>query len=90
MEGITYNSNFMPILHWCDNGVASWYDIAVAIGEISTKNGLINSPSFVNPIKSEKYPTKAKRPNFSLLDCTSSKEFLNFKGEYWRNSLEIQ
>ncbi len=84
-----YNSNQMPILHWCDNGVASWYDIAVAIGEISTKNGLIKSPSIVNPIKSEKYPTKAKRPNFSLLDCTTSKEFLDLKGEYWRNSLEI-
>ena len=89
METNYYNSYHMPILHWCDNGVASWYDIAVAIGEISTKNGLIKSPSLVNPIKSENYPTKAKRPNFSLLDCTTSKEFLDLKGEYWRNSLEI-
>ncbi len=89
LEKNIYNFNFMPILHWCDNGIASWYDIAVAIGEITTKNGLIDSPSFINPIKSENYPTKAKRPNFSLLDCTSSKEFLNLKGEYWRNSLEI-
>tara|TARA_B100000886_G_scaffold54682_1_gene33555 strand:- start:21299 stop:22198 length:900 start_codon:yes stop_codon:yes gene_type:complete len=89
MDANYYNSNQMPILHWCDNGVASWYDIAVAIGEISTKNGLIKSPSIVNPIKSENYPTKAKRPNFSLLDCTTSKEFLDLKGEYWRNSLEI-
>ena len=89
MEGNLYNINFMPILHWSDNGIASWYDVAVAIGEISAKNGLVNSPAFVNPIKSENYPTKAKRPNFSLLDCTSSKKFLNLKGEYWRNSLEI-
>ena len=88
MERTLYNLNFMPILHWCDNGIASWYDIAVAIGEISTKNGLINSPSLIKPIKSENYPTKAKRPNFSLLDCTSSKEFLDLEGEYWRNSLE--
>ena len=89
MEGNLYNFNFMPILHWSDNGIASWYDIAVAIGEISSKYGSVNSPAFVNPIKSENYPTKAKRPNFSLLDCSSSKEFLNLKGEYWRNSLEI-
>ena len=89
MEGNIYDFNFMPILHWSDNGIASWYDIAIAIGEISAKNGLVNLPAFVNPIKSENYPTKAKRPNFSLLDCSSSKEFLNFKGEYWRNSLEI-
>ena len=89
MEKNIYNFNNMPILHWCDNGIASWYDVAVAIGEISTKNGLVNSPSRINPIKSDNYPTKAKRPNFSLLDCTSSQEFLDLKGEYWRNSLEI-
>lgn len=89
MENNFYELPFMPILHWCDNGIASWYDIAVAIGEISKKNGLINSPAYINPINSENYPTKAKRPNFSLLDCASSKELLNLKGEYWRNSLEI-
>ena len=81
--------NFMPILHWCDNGIASWYDIAIAIGEISAKNGLLNSPAFINPIKSENYPTKAKRPRFSLLDCNSSRDFLGLKGEYWRKSLEV-
>ncbi len=84
-----YKDNFMPILHWCDNGIASWYDIAIAIGEISAKNGLVNFPAFINPIKGENYPTKAKRPSFSLLDCTSSREFLDLKGEYWRKSLEI-
>lgn len=81
--------NFMPILHWCDEGIASWYDVAIAIGEISAKNGLVNFPAFINPIKSENYPTKAKRPTFSLLDCTSTREFLGLKGEYWRKSLEI-
>ena len=62
MERNQYNLKFMPILHWSDNGIASWYDIAVAIGEISAKNGIINSPAFINPIKSENYLTKAKRP----------------------------
>ena len=49
-EKTSYNFKFMPILHWCDNGIASWYDIAVAIGEISAKSGLIDSPSFINPL----------------------------------------
>ena len=89
MEKNLYNYNFMPILHWSDNGIASWYDIAVAIGEISAKNGIVDSPAFVNPIKSENFPSKAKRPCFSLLDCSTSKEFLDLQGEYWRNSLEI-
>ncbi len=89
LERNIYKDNFMPILHWCDNGIASWYDIAIAIGEISTKNGLLNSPAFINPVKSENYPTKAKRPRFSLLDCNSSRDFLGLKGEYWRESLEV-
>ena len=82
-------NKFMPILHWCDNGIASWYDVAVAIGEIGAKNGLVNFPAFVNPVKGENYPSKVKRPSFSLLDCSSSREFLDLKGEYWRKSLEI-
>ena len=88
LESDVNNKNFMPILHWCDNGIASWYDIAIAIGEISAKNGLVDFPAFVNPIKSENHPTKAKRPRFSLLDCASSRKFLGLKGEYWRKTLE--
>ena len=89
LEKNLHKDNFMPILHWSDLGVASWYDIAVAIGEIGAKNGLINFPAFVNPIKSENYPRKAKIPRFSLLDCASSRDFLGLKGEYWRESLEV-
>ena len=89
MDKNLHNNNFMPILHWCDNGIASWYDIAIAIGEISAKNGLVNSPAFINPIKSENFPSKARRPSFSLLDCASSRDFLGLKGEYWRKSLEV-
>tara|TARA_Y100000589_G_scaffold232620_1_gene220160 strand:+ start:2066 stop:2977 length:912 start_codon:yes stop_codon:yes gene_type:complete len=83
------NNKFMPILHWSDKGIASWYDVAIAIGEISTKYGLVDLPAFVNPVKSENFPTIARRPSFSLLDCTSSREFLALDGEYWRKSLEV-
>ena len=41
----------LPVLHWCDAGVASWYDIAVAVGEMSTNIGLIGT-SIVKPITS--------------------------------------
>ena len=88
LENDLNKKNFMPILHWCDNGIASWYDVAIAIGEISARNGLVDFPAFVNPIKSENNPTKAKRPRFSLLDCASSRQFLGLKGKYWRKTLE--
>jgi len=88
LENDLNKKNFMPILHWCDNGIASWYDVAIAIGEISAKNGLVDFPAFINPIKNKNHPNKAKRPRFSLLDCASSRQFLGLKGEYWRKTLE--
>ena len=89
LENNLYEGDFMPILHWCDNGIASWYDVAIAIGEISSENGLVNLPAIVNPVKSENYPSKAKRPSFSLLDSYSSRKFLDLEGEYWRKTLEV-
>ena len=38
LEKNLYKDNFMPILHWSDHGIASWYDIAIAIGEIRCQN----------------------------------------------------
>ena len=65
----------VPILHWCDDGLASWYDVAYTIGEIAEELGIITKSAYIEPIKTSKYISKAKRPNFSLLDCESSKRF---------------
>ena len=61
-----------PILHWSDAGAASWYDVAVAIGELGHSLGLVDAPAKVNPITTADYPTPASRPNYSLLDCTTT------------------
>ena len=76
------------INHWTCNGITSWYDIAVAIGDIATKYQILKSPAEIIPIKTENYPTLAKRPKYSILDCTSTKEILNLNGKYWRHELE--
>ena len=58
----------MPaVMHWSDNGAASWYDVAVAVGRIGTELGLIDSPAQVQPITTSDYPTPAERPSYSLL-----------------------
>ena len=43
--------------------------------------------SKVIPIPSTHYVTKAKRPRFSLLDSTLTKELLKIENDYWRYSL---
>ncbi len=76
------------LFHWSDCGVASWFDFAVAIGEIGTQLKLIKSPAKVIPIKSKDYKTDAERPKYSILDCTSTIDLLNAEQIYWRDSLK--
>ena len=41
----------------------------------------------VIPIKSSEFPTLAKRPNFSLLDISSSTSLLDLRPLHWRKEL---
>ena len=88
---INFLSKSKPIpslLHWCDAGVASWYDFAYAIGELGVEKGLISQSARVIPIKSIDYQTIAKRPHFSLLNCEGSKDILEEDQYHWRSELE--
>ena len=75
------------ILHACDSGIASWYDVAESLGEIGEELGLIDQKAEVKPIKSEEYFTLAKRPIFSALESNYTFDILNLKSKHWRNSM---
>jgi len=75
------------ILHWSDAGAASWYDFAVAIGELGVAAGLIGKAALVRPLTSADYPTPAQRPSYSLLDCTASRAALGLEPLHWRAGL---
>jgi dTDP-4-dehydrorhamnose reductase len=75
------------ILHWSDAGVASWYDFAEAIGELGSQVGLLERPAAVEPITTADYPTPARRPSYSLLDCSASRAALHLAAQHWRHSL---
>lgn len=79
---IASNSNQYGTYHYSNEGVTSWFDFAKAIfeiGKLSVK---------VNPIPTKAYPTKAKRPHFSVMDKNKIKSTFNIDIPYWRNSLE--
>ena len=75
------------IYHWSDAGVCSWYDFAVAIGEEAKALGLIEDAAQVVPIRSEDYPTPARRPAYSVLDKTASWRDLELQPVHWREQL---
>ena len=74
--------------HWSDAGAASWYDFAVAIGELGVTAGLLSRAAAVEPIPTAEYPTPAQRPSYSLLDCTATRAALQLQPEHWRWALQ--
>lgn len=78
------------VYHWTDEGVASWYDFALAIQELGIEKGLLNQAIPVLPIPSSQYPTPAKRPHYSVLDKISArKAFASLNPTHWRKQLSF-
>jgi dTDP-4-dehydrorhamnose reductase len=77
----------VAIYHWTDLGVASWYDFAVAIQEEALARGLLPRAVPVVPVKSIAYPTRARRPAFSVLDGASTRAMLRVPAQHWRHNL---
>ena len=82
-----YANEQTPIIHLSDLGIASWYDVAMAVGEIGIELGILNKMARVLPIKSCNYPTIAKRPEFSALDSEMARNFLDIKPMHWRKAM---
>lgn len=82
--GLIQRRCFSPvgIYHYSGEGVASWYDFAIAINEMAGHSCKIM------PCKSDKFPSVAKRPHYSVLDKTLVKTVLGVEIPYWRSSLK--
>ncbi|AYL97103.1 dTDP-4-dehydrorhamnose reductase [Mucilaginibacter celer] len=70
------------IYHYSNEGVTSWYDFAKAIFDIAKIDVK------VLPIRTSEYPTKAKRPAFSVMDKAKIKNTFGIEIPYWRDSLK--
>ncbi|OBV11202.1 dTDP-4-dehydrorhamnose reductase [Erythrobacter dokdonensis] len=77
------------IFHHCDDGVATWHEFAVAIAEEAHALGLIAKVPVIHAITSAEYPTPARRPAFSLLDCSATRTFLADAPVHWRTNLRL-
>ena len=69
------------IYHFSNEGVCSWYDFAIEIRNLS------GNLCDIQPCHSDEFPSKVKRPNFSVLDKTKIKETFGLKIPYWKDSL---
>lgn len=70
------------VYHFSNEGVASWYDFAVAIMEES------HLACAVRPIESAEYPTRAVRPAYSVLNKTKIKHDFGLDIPHWMDGLK--
>ena len=70
------------IYHFSNEGVISWYDFAKEICELSGNN------CDIQPCHSDEFPSKVKRPSYSVLDKTKIKNSLNITIPHWKESLK--
>ena len=70
------------IYNYSNEGVISWYDFAKEICELS------GNTCDIQPCHSDEFPSKVKRPSYSVLDKTKIKNKLNITIPYWKESLK--
>lgn len=72
------------IYHFSNEGVCSWYDFAHAAVKLS---GMKDKE--VLPCHSSEFPSKVKRPSYSVLDKTKYKNTFGNKVPHWEDSIKI-
>jgi dTDP-4-dehydrorhamnose reductase len=79
---ITKEKNFIPgIYHYSNEGVCSWFDLAVEIFNIANIN------CKVYPIESKEYPLPAKRPLYAVMNKDKIKSTYKLEIPHWKDSL---
>jgi dTDP-4-dehydrorhamnose reductase len=72
--------------HYCGKGMTTWHDFAQAIFDVAGRHASFRV-SKIKPVSTAEYPTLAKRPSNSALDCSLIEKTFNIHPRPWRESL---
>ncbi len=75
------------IYHFTDAGDISWYDFAVTIHEKGRKLGILERDCRVVPLATGQYPTRARRPTYSVLSKEKIQRDFKVAVPAWDESL---
>lgn len=70
------------LYHYSNEGVASWYDFAKIVIDLS------GISCDIKPIRTKDYPLPAPRPSFSVLSKSRIKEIYKIRIPYWSDSVK--
>ena len=79
--------NVDAMLHFTDAGIASWYDVAVAVLDAMRLAGRAGEGADIVPVGTEEVPRPARRPQFSVLDKRSSWTSIGYLPPHWRSGV---
>lgn len=71
------------VYHYSNEGVCSWFDFTRMIAEYAG-----NTECDIRPCHSDEFPSKVKRPAYSVLDKTKIKQTFGISIPYWTDSLK--
>lgn len=80
-----WQPEYSGIFHAAGSGATTWHGLAVATFEAAGRHGA-NVPR-VGPIATADWPTPARRPANSRLDCTRLHDVFGVRLPHWRQSL---
>lgn len=87
-KAISNGNTAYGIYHYSGTPHVSWQQFAVEIFKVAQEQSVINSLIIVNAINTENYPTPAKRPANSTLDCSKITNVFSIKPSNWRVALK--
>ena len=77
----------MGIYHFTNDGVTSWYEFAREIQRQAISAGIIENRCEVQPIDAVDYPTRAKRPAYSVLYTERVRRVFGMEIRAWQEAL---
>lgn len=74
--------------HFTNSGATTWYGFASAIGRRAVDLGLIPAARSILPVSSDRFPTAAERPLYSVLTCRRIIEAYGLEPRPWEEALD--
>lgn len=75
------------IYHFSNSPATTWHGFSCEIFKQAVEAGFLEKAPVVNPIKTSDYPTPAKRPAWSVMECSSLESLLGSGVPGWQQEL---
>jgi len=83
-----WKDEYQGVYHFCQPEPTTWYGFAKAVFSEADRQDMGLTISSVNAITTADYPTPAKRPGNSVMDCRKFESTFDFRILPWLDSLE--